>query len=186
MLNPNLYLRGHKVANLKIDWRIIAESIGMMSIVLSLVFVGLQLMQSQVIARNEIDGKFLENRIAAIGQINDHVNVWVSGLAGEKLSDDDAVVFENLMLNFNDITYFTALNHFNLGNDADARINTDDFAIFLHRNPGARRVWESRENRLAEGRQTLQSNLVEEAGSHDLPYVEWVMQALVDLDHRTD
>ena len=174
------------MTNLKIDWRIIAESIGVTSIVLSLVFVGLQLMQSQVIAQNEIDSKFLENRIAAIGQINDHVNIWVRGLAGEKLSDDDAVVFENLILNFNDITFFTSLNHYNLGNDADARVNTDDFAIFLHRNPGARRAWEARESRLAEGREILRSNLVEEAGSDDLPYVEWVTQALVDLDQRVD
>jgi hypothetical protein len=174
------------MTNLKIDWRIIAESIGVTSIVLSLVFVGLQLMQSQVIAQNEIDSKFLENRIAAIGQINDHVNIWVRGLAGEKLSDDDAVVFENLILNFNDITFFTSLNHYNLGNDADARVNTDDFAIFLHRNPGARRAWEARESRLAEGREILRSNLVEEAGSDDLSYVEWVTQALVDLDQRVD
>ena len=174
------------MGNLKIDWRVIAESIGMMSIVLSLLFVGLQLRQSQVIARNEIDGQFLENRIEALGQINDHVNVWVRGLAGNELSDDDAAVFENLILNFNDITYFTSLNHFNLGNDADARINIDDFAIFLHRNPGARRVWEARESRLAEGRKFVGSDFVEEAGSFDLPYVEWVMQALEDLDQSVD
>jgi len=174
------------VAKLKIDWKVIAESIGMVSIVLSLVFVGLQLRQSQVIARNEIDGQFLENRIEALGQINDHVNVWVRGLAGEKLSDDDAAVFENLILNFNDITFFTTMNHFNLGNDADARINTDDFAIFLHRNPGARLVWEARESRLAEARKTLRSDPLEEAGSADLPYVEWVNQALVDLDQSVD
>jgi hypothetical protein len=174
------------VANLKIDWKVILESIGMLSIVLSLVFVGLQLKQSQVIAQNEIDGQFLENRIQAIGQINDHVNVWVRGLAGEKLSSDDAAVFGNLILNFNDITYFTAMNHFNLGSDAQARITTDDFAIFLHRNPGARRVWEARESRLAEGRKTVQSEFLEEAGSYEFPYVEWVTQALMDLDQKVD
>lgn len=174
------------MVNLKIDWKVVLETIGMFSIVLSLVFVGLQLRQSQVIAGNEIDGQFLENRIEAIGQINDHVNIWVRGLAGEKLNDDDAAVFGNLILNFNDITFFTSMNHFNMGNVADARVNTDDFAIFLHRNPGARRVWEARESRLAEGRKTLQSDHSEEAGSSDVPYVEWVMQALVDLDQRVD
>ena len=49
------------MAKLKIDWKVFAESIGMMTIVLSLVFVGLQLRQSQnpLLARcfDEIYGK---------------------------------------------------------------------------------------------------------------------------------
>ena len=158
----------------------------MMAIVLSLIFVGLQLKQSQVIARNEIDGQYLENRIEATGQINDHVNVWVRGLAAEKLSVDDAAVFENLLLNINDITYFTALNHFNLGSNTDARINTDDFALFLHRNPGARRAWEARESRLSEGRAVVQSEFTEDMIMSNFPYVEWVMQALDDLDQTVE
>jgi hypothetical protein len=161
------------VANLKIKWKPIAESIGMMAIVLSLIFVGLQLKQSEVVARNEIDGQYLENRIEATGQINDHVNVWVRGLAAEKLSVDDTAVFENLLLNINDITYFTAFNHFNLGSNDDARVNIVDFSIFLHRDPGARRAWEVRENRLAKGREVVQHELTE--GDIDFPYVEWVM-----------
>ena len=174
------------MANSKIEWKVIAESIAMMAIVLSLVFVGLQLKQSQVIARNEIDGLFLENRIEAVGQINDHVNVWVRGLAAEKLSVDDAAVFENLLININDITFFTALNHFNLGSNEDARINTDDFAIFLHRNPGARRVWEARESRLAEGREVIQFGNTVDSTQFTLPYVEWVMQALENLDQTVE
>ncbi|MFC1701780.1 hypothetical protein ACFL1J_03415 [Pseudomonadota bacterium] len=174
------------MANSKIEWKVIAESIAMMAIVLSLVFVGLQLKQSQVIARNEIDGQFLENRIEAVGQINDHVNVWVRGLAAEKLSVDDAAVFENLLININDITFFTASNHFNLGSNEDARINIDDFAIFLHRNPGARRVWEARESRLAEGREVIQSANTVGSTKFTFPYVEWVMQALEDLDQTVE
>jgi REP element-mobilizing transposase RayT len=99
---------------------------------------------------------------------------------------DDAAVFENLLLNINDITYFTALNHFNLGSNVDARINIADFAIFLHRNPGARRVWEARESGLAEGREVVQSELTEDAIKFNFPYVEWVMQALEDLDQTVE
>ena len=172
------------MANLKIKWKPIAESIGMMAIVLSLIFVGLQLKQSAVVAQNEIDGQYLENRIEATGQINDHVNVWVRGLAAEKLNVDDAAVFENLLLNINDITYFTALNHFSLGSSEGARVNTTDFAIFLHRNPGARRVWEARERRLAEGREVVQPEPTER--NDDFPYVEWVMQGLEVLDQTVE
>lgn len=47
-----------------------------------------------------------------------------------------------------------------LGEVVDARIVTGDFAIFLHRNPGARRVWEIRENRLADARKKVLSVLL--------------------------
>jgi hypothetical protein len=170
------------VINLKVDWKVIAESIGILSIVLSLVFVGLQLQQSQVIALNEIENQYLENRIEANGQINDHVNIWVRGLAADKLSVEDAAIFVNLLNNINDITFFTALNRFTLGSIADARIGIDDFAIFLAQNPGARRAWEAREVRLAQGRKIVQIELIEDSGKFDFPYVEWVMQALERLD----
>jgi hypothetical protein len=144
------------------------------------------LKQSQVIAQNEIDGLSLENRIEAAGQINDHVNVWVRGLAAEKLSVDDAAVFENLLININDITFFSSLNHFNLGSNVDARMFIEDFAIFLHRNPGARRVWEARESRLAEGREVVQFGHTEDTTKFTFPYVKWVMQALENLDQTVE
>jgi len=172
------------VANLKIKWKVIAESIGILAIVLSLIFVGLQLNQSEIVARNQIDGQYLENRIEAVGQINGHVNVWVRGLAAEELSVDDAAVFENLLVNINDIAFFTAMNHFNFGSSEDAQVNIVDFAIFLHRNPGARRVWEAREARLAEGRAVIEIANVDD--EDDLPYVELVMQALDDLDQSVE
>ncbi len=173
------------MVNSKIKWKVIVDSIGIIVIVLSLVFVGLQLRQSQVIATNEIGLKELESRIAAHGQINDHVSVWVKGLAGEKLSDDDTVIFENLLINVNDITFHSASNYFQLGDHADARIVTGDLAIFLHRNPGARRVWETRENRLAELRKINSPDNWKEISSVGIPYVEWVTGALEKLDQET-
>ena len=174
------------MANSKIEWRVIVELIGVTAIVLSLIFVGLQLNQSQVIARNEIGIQILENRIEANGQISDHANVWVRGLAAEKLSDDDAAVFEILLINLNDITYTATANYFELGEAVDARITVSDFAIFLHRNPGARRLWEARESRLAEGREITQGEFQEETTSFDVPYVKWVMEALGDLDQGAE
>ena len=174
------------MAKLKIEWKVLAESIGMMAIVLSLIFVGLQLKQSQLIAQNEIENQYLQNRIEANGQINDHVNIWIRGLAAEELSVDDATIFVNLLNNVNDITFFTAFNHFALGSIADARITINDFAIFLHRNPGARRAWEARESRLLEGREIIESELIAETTKLDFPYVEWVKQDLEGLDQAVE
>jgi uncharacterized membrane protein YecN with MAPEG domain len=91
------------VINLASKWKDFAELIGITAIVLSLVFVGLQLRQSQVIAQSDIALQELESTIEAHGQINDYVDVWISGLAGKKLSDRNAVIFENLLVNLNDV-----------------------------------------------------------------------------------
>ena len=171
------------MANLSSKWKVIAESIGITAIVLSLVFVGLQLKQSQAIAKNEIGLQEVASRIEANSQINDHVNVWLRGLAAEKLSDEDEIIFENLLINVNDISYFSSINYFELGEVIDARIVTGDFAIFLHRNPGARRVWENRENRLADARKIIDDVLLEDTASFNFPYVEWVNEALESLDN---
>lgn len=166
--------------NLKIKWGFVAELIGMTAIVLSLVFVGLQLRQSQVIAENEVGLQELENRIEAHGQINEHVSVWARGLAGEKLSDEDAIIFENLLVNINDITFHASSNYFNLGDEIGARALVSDLAIFLHRNPSARNVWETREQRLASARKTASFNSESDPSSYR--YVEWVTEALEELD----
>jgi hypothetical protein len=61
-----------------------------------------------------------------------------------------------------------------------------DFAIFLHRNPGARRVWEARESRLTEGREVVQLEHIGDSTKSTFPYVEWVMQALENLDQTVE
>jgi len=174
------------VTNSKIKWKVIAESIGVITIILSLIFVGLQLKQSQLIGQNEIELSHLEARIVAIGQINDQINVWVRGLAAEKLSVDDAAVFENLLININDITYTASMSHFNLGGNDDARMLIEDFAIFLHRNPGARRAWEARESRLADGRETIQTEHKGDSAKSTFPYVEWTKKFLDALDQTVE
>jgi hypothetical protein len=166
--------------NSKISWKFLAELIGMTAIVLSLVFVGLQLRQSQVIAENEVGLQELQNRIEAHGQINEHVNVWAKGLAGEELSYEDAVVFENLLVNINDITFHASSNYYSLGDQTSARLVISDLAIFLHRNPGARSVWETREQRLDAAREIALSDFGLEPAH--FPYVEWVNEALKKLD----
>jgi hypothetical protein len=170
------------VVNSQLKWKLLAESIGMTAIVLSLVFVGLQLRQSETIAENEIGMQQLENTIEAHGQINDHVSVWVKGLAAEKLSHEETIIFENLLINLNDIAFNSSLNRMFLGDNSGARGVATDFAVFLHQNPGARNVWVTREHTLAEARKIT---LAEKQDRSLLPYLEWVTVALEKLDQET-
>jgi vacuolar-type H+-ATPase subunit E/Vma4 len=54
------------------------------------------------------------------------------------------------------------------------------FAGFLHQNPGARRVWEVRENRLKSFRQAVVEELTE--GINEFDYTNMVIEALEKLD----
>jgi hypothetical protein len=168
------------VVNLASKWKDIAELIGITAIVLSLVFVGLQLRQSQLIAQSDIALQELESTIEAHGQINDYVDVWVSGLAGKKLSDRNAVIFDNLLVNVNDVTWSSASNYTLLGDEFRTRILISHFAGFLHQNPGARRVWEVCENRLKSFRQAVVEEFTE--GRDEFDYTGMVIETLEKLD----
>jgi hypothetical protein len=89
-------------------------------------------------------------------------------------------------VNINEISYFTGFNHFSLGSTEAARMKVTDFGIFLHRNPGACRVWEVREIRLAKGREVVETKLTEGMIISKSPYVESVIQVLERLDQTVE
>lgn len=88
----------------------------------------------------------------------------------------------NLLININEKVYFSSLSQFRLGSANDARMNVTDFAVFLHSNPGARRVWKARELQLAERRHIVETKFSESVVEIEFPYVEWVLEALESLD----
>ncbi len=126
----------------------IAELVGFAAIIASLVFVGLQLRQSEVVARSELNASILANRIAANEAIIEHPDIWERGNRGEELVGADAAVFSRQVLNINDEAYFAVQNLLEWGRVDEADMDTAVFAAFLYENPGARRVWRSREDKL--------------------------------------
>ena len=46
---------------------------------------------------------------------------------------------------------------FEMGTEEDAELSLYDFAAFLHENPGARRVWQAREEELNNNRRILRA-----------------------------
>ena len=127
------------MAHLK--WRETAELIGITSIVASLIFVGLELRQTQKIA--DIDSAairaewFFSNRAS----INENAEIWVKGNSGALLTDAEQVVFANLVRDIHTNNRFTWARERNLG-DEGLDYAAHELAWILHKNPAARREWE--------------------------------------------
>lgn len=167
-----------------IKWRDVAETIGIIAIVASLYFVGQEIGQSQIIAENETSLQQLESTIAANSEINQHAEVWVRGLAGEELNRVEAMIFENLLVNMNDIAYHVDSNYRDLDEGVVGNsIAVADFASFLHRYDSARKVWVAREKRLADSRRELIPAFSED--NNTLTYTRLILAHLEKLDAKS-
>ena len=157
--------------------REIAEILGIAAIVASLVFVGLQLRQSDKIARAEIQATFGMMSIEIAALISDHSDVWTRGDAQEELNDADAAVFENLVVAVNDSIFSNYWQAREIGGAEAALAYLHDFSGYLYRHPGVRQAWSEREANLKRYRIALGSN-VDDA----YLYVDTILNNLDELD----
>ena len=157
--------------------REIAEILGIVAIVASLVFVGLQLRQSDKIARADVQATFGMMSIEIAALISDHSDVWIRGDAQEELNDADAAVFESLVIAVNDSNYSNYWQAWQIYGEQKAVENLADFSGFLYRHPGVRQVWSEREDKLKRHRIVLRGN-VEPPNL----YVDTILNNLDELD----
>ena len=133
----------------------IAELVGIVAIVASLVFVGLQLRQSQRIALAEVEGAFATASIEVASLISEHSDIWSKGVSGADLSASEEQVFASIVTALSDRAWAMQTQYRLLDDDVIAQAFVHDFAAFLHARPGARRVWVERENELNRSRGKL-------------------------------
>jgi hypothetical protein len=124
------------------NWRTIAETIGIMAIVVSLVFVGIQLQQDRQLAQVSSFGSTTESANALAELVQSHSQVWVRGLDDEELTDAELAVFmsmiravESRYMNF--IIRWQAAGVESLDPETHVRI----FAYYIYMYPGLRRVF---------------------------------------------
>ena len=138
-----------------VNWRGAVELLGIAAIVASLVFVGLQMRQTQALAVAESALAFLSSKVEIYNGINDHAGIWVKGRSGDELGQAEAAIFSNLVLNLNDSVWADFRRFRGLGETELAQVVLHDHAAFLYQNPGARRVWSAREENLIKYRDLL-------------------------------
>ena len=76
----------------RVSWKDIAELIGILAIVLSLLFVGLQLRQSQQLAVEELVSYSNERQNAIRGLIVDNAEIWRKACMGEPLDPTSRII----------------------------------------------------------------------------------------------
>ena len=123
------------------NWKDVAEVLGVVAIVLSLAFVGIQLQQDQKIAGAQayIDAA---SQITELNQlISENKEIWVRGLDDEELSKEDEVVFQSIYhaLFVRKVAQWQRGIRLSAG---DPKSSIHDFAYNIHKYPGLRRSYE--------------------------------------------
>lgn len=161
--------------NKTVDWKTVAELVGIAAIVASILFLAVQIQQSQEIAESERGYSSLENRMALSLAIADHAAIWNAGNAGQELDEVEATVYANLIESLHWV-------HWSAWRSADKyelittrEIVATDFAGFLHWNPGALHEW----RRYLSLREPMRKSLV--AGYERNQFQDAVEQKLVEM-----
>ena len=118
-----------------------AELVGIVAVVASLVFVGLQLKQASDIAQNEVSLGIYTASIEINNNISEHADVWIRGSRGDELNETEAFIFSGLMQNLNNQAFFGRSMRDQLGENQRPPAEVHNFARMLHENPGARKAW---------------------------------------------
>jgi len=167
----------------KFGYREVAEVIGFVAIIASLVFVGLELRQSQQIAQVEASATravwFFDNRAA----INQYADVWNKGNSGTELSNAEATIYSNLIRNYHTNNGFTWRRERALGFEGGGDFAANELAWFLHKYPAARKVWEEYTNDLREMRDALDAN---SSDGNQATFGDVVRSKLELLSQRSD
>ena len=139
------------------NWKTIAEFAGILAIVGSLIFVGLQMRQEQAIAIVDTYGSVVESNAAVLNLIGAHPDIWEKGLLGGELSTSNEIIFSGMVR-----ALFSHHSHMSI---RFGRIGPGDpediwkrlaYAIYIF--PGLRRQWEA-DNEFQKHRNAAQDRL---------------------------
>ena len=118
------------------------EIVGILAVVASLVFVGIEIRQS---SRADLEDSFvgdLGTMIALEEIVVENADVWLRGCRGEELNDIERVQFTR-MYHLHEFMYFMRWLRGTRGvAAANDELTIDNIAWNLYRSPGLRREWD--------------------------------------------
>ncbi len=167
--------------SINLNWRKTAELVGVVALVLSLVFVGLQMRQTNNVAFMELDTAMIGMAVDTAELIAENSEVWVRGNAGEDLSPSEYAVYSETLSVMNTRLVIMEAHASQLGRDDTAYLIRRDWAAFLHQNPGARRAWLAREDNLIKYRRLLAPDAADFSA-----WREAILSELAILDQKVD
>lgn len=127
------------------NWKDSAELIGIAAIVVSLIFVGLQLVQSQTIATAERFDTTVSNRLYRNDLVIQHSGLLAKANNGEQLTESEQISLNHLIDSLWSEAFFGSRANQVLAapGESGARIV---FSRFLYQNSGARQEWQNYRN----------------------------------------
>ena len=134
---------------------------------MSLIFVGLQMKQTNDVAFMELDTTMVGAAVDIAELITTNSDVWVKGNAGEELTESERAVYIETLSAVNTRHVVMGSHASQLGRDEISHLIRRDWAAFLHQNPGARRAWLSRENNLIQYRRLTAPDAEDFSGWRD-------------------
>ena len=143
---------------MKPDWKSYAELLGLTAVVASLIFVGLELRQSQAIAEAEMTSNALANIIEVRNSIIGNAEIWNKGNENKELTPVEEVIYAELVGLINDRFYFSVEQQELLAIEEFEGLDVAEFAGFLYENPRALHLWRAKEERLAKYRGIVRPN----------------------------
>jgi len=158
----------------------IAELVGIAAIVASLIFVGMEMRQSQKIALADIEASFVSASVEIGSLISANSDVWARGIADEDLNDSDAAIFESILVALSDRNWSLQYQMRLLNNHENADGVVHEFAAYLHRRPGLRRAWAEREASIKADRELLNPW----GDSITSSYIEMIVSDFSTLDQQ--
>jgi hypothetical protein len=134
-----------------VSWKVIVEAASAVAILAGLIFVGLQMRQTQAISTAELQQEMISSRISLSEIVVENSDLLAKANAGDELSASEEIALDALVISHWGDAFFgqrrwTAVDHSALNAPVRA------FAIFLHENPGAMRVWNKRQPKMADSR----------------------------------
>ena len=137
-----------------VNWKVIVDIASSLAIVAGLIFVGLQMQQTQAISTAELQQEMIASRISLNEFVADNSELLAKANAGDELSTSEEITLDALVRSHWGDAFFgqrrwEAVDH----RAKDAPVIA--FAIFLYENPGAMTVWTIRQKRMADARNQL-------------------------------
>lgn len=127
-------------------WNDLFERIGIVAIIASLIFVGLQVRQDQNIAVAQILAEHDGNLIEMANLVSDNREIWIRGLEGEELSKLDELAFQT-MADTTDRLLSNRFNRTQLLDTFPGDLVAQRYAFRLYTFPGLRRIYEVKKAR---------------------------------------
>jgi len=119
----------------------IAELAGIVAIIVSLVFVGLQINQTQDIAESEVLAANTGHRIEANNAIIENTAVWDRANSGAVLTTEESLIIDRLIDNFMAERISLFHHMWELGDEDGALGTLTDVANFFSKYPGVFEIW---------------------------------------------